>query len=238
MIIGMIMLILLIVLSKFIIEKGMEEEENSQIAVIIPAECKYELKDLILGINDNARAKNTKINMIYGSEWSKEKFEETIKEERKLGSKAVLIVYPERFVNDYENKELSTYLPAVVLNDHNYTNNIANTITASYSGIENITSKHIEKADIYNLIAGKIDEVVVPAEYHMGYICIDSLTKNIKNSFMDFMLPAGYFSYYNADRNIGILLTENTMEDIFVPVLRITRKSINEGKYNGILEDR
>ena len=235
MVLGMMVLIMLIACSRVLFDRTIDIENEFQVAVIMPADSKYELKGVVQGINDNAREKNIKINMLYASDWDKKQLEDTMLEEHSIGSKAVFIIYPERFIRNYEEIEIRTYLPALVLNDKAYENNIVNAGTAYYDGIENITAEHIKKADVYRLMTGEIDELIVPAEYYMGYYCIDNLMEAFRRNIMGLMLPVG--GYYYSSRDIDAIMNKQ-MDDVCIPILRITRKEVIEGKFHSILEDR
>ena len=65
MVLGMMVLIMLIACSKVLFDRTIDIENEFQVAVIMPADSKYELKGVVQGINDNAREKNIKINMLY-----------------------------------------------------------------------------------------------------------------------------------------------------------------------------
>lgn len=235
MVLGMIVLILLIACSKVMFDRTIDIENEFQVVVVMPADSKYELDGVIHGINDNAREKNIKINMLYASDWDKEQLENTILEERSMGSKAVFIIYPEQFIREYEDVKLHTYLPSLVLNDKAYKNNVINAGTAYYDGIEEITAEHIKKADVYRLMTGETDELIVPAEYYMGYYCIDNLMEVVKRNTIGLILPVG--GDYYSSRDIDNIMNKR-MDDVCVPVLRITRKDVIEGKFHSILEDR
>ena len=71
MVLGMMVLIMLIACSKVLFDRTIDIENEFQVAVIMPADSKYELKGVVQGINDNAREKNIKINMLYASDWDK-----------------------------------------------------------------------------------------------------------------------------------------------------------------------
>ena len=68
MVLGMMVLIMLIACSKVLFDRTIDIENEFQVAVIMPADSKYELKGVVQGINDNAREKNIKINMLYASD--------------------------------------------------------------------------------------------------------------------------------------------------------------------------
>ena len=63
MVLGMMVLIMLIACSKVLFDRTIDIENEFQVAVIMPADSKYELKGVVQGINDNAREKNIKINI-------------------------------------------------------------------------------------------------------------------------------------------------------------------------------
>ena len=52
---------------------------------------------------------------------------------------------------------------------------------------------------------------------------------------MGLMLPVG--GYYYSSRDIDAIMNKQ-MDDVCIPILRITRKEVIEGKFHSILEDR
>jgi len=68
------------------------------------------------GVRDCAQEYDIQMQVLYGAAWTQQQWKKTIQEEQTLGSKGILLLYPERFLSVSRTDE-QTYaaMPACVV---------------------------------------------------------------------------------------------------------------------------
>lgn len=179
-----ILLILLLLLTAVVSMQMMVSQNHTEkrirITVILPEDGQKNLHSLLDGIRDCAYDDHVKLDVWYKSRLTEKVFDKLLKEEKENGSKGVLLVYPELYLEKQEGSYKKKNLLAVtdkMQNDFKYYATILKTNKKQYR-------LPVEDAVLEQVKNEEKPYIYVENTYRLGYESMQMLEKNGKTKEM------------------------------------------------------
>lgn len=176
----LLLLLLIAVVSMKMMVNQNHTEKRIRITVILPEDGQKDLHGLLDGIRDCAYDEHVKLDVWYKSSLTEKTFDKLLKEETENGSKGVLLVYPELYLEKEKGSYKKNDLLAVtdmMQNDFKY-----------YATIEKSSRKQyrlpVEDGVLEQVRNGEKPFIYVENTYRLGYESMQMLEKKGKTKEM------------------------------------------------------
>lgn len=172
----LLLLLLIAVVSMKMMVNQNHTEKRIRITVILPEDGQKDLHGLLDGIRDCAYDEHVKLDVWYKSSLTEKTFDKLLKEETENGSKGVLLVYPELYLEKEKGSYKKNDLLAVtdmMQNDFKY-----------YATIEKSSREQyrlpVEDGVLEQVRNGEKPFIYVENTYRLGYESMQMLEKKGK----------------------------------------------------------
>lgn len=188
------------------------ENQKIMLTVMMAKDGEQDLARVMDGIRSCARNENIAVNVVYGSAWDEQDFTQKVEEERQLGTRGVLVLYPEDFLVIQDNTEPFISKKCTILSLSDRLDEVFS-YNASYQPAEDtafVSDKEWNRETIRSIMDGSMQEICIPNEFQMGYCCIEALYQHAKG---------------------------RPMTDVTADYLKLTRETLENGSYEELLEE-
>ena len=209
-----VLLLLSAVVGRLIVQG--QTEQQVQLTVVMPKGSEQDVSELMDGVRDCAQDHECLIHVLYGSAWTQQQWEDMIQEEQSLGSKGVLLLYPERFLSVQRNDEQLaasyTTMPVLYYSEQNYMCFPFRALfdQSAVQSTDVVSNSGLTAEQMTDIQTGSLRGVWVPNWYQLGYCSAEKLYSHAQGS---------------------------AMEQVQADMLWISKQALDAGTYDTLLEE-
>lgn len=188
-----------------------QEKQQVQLTVVLPRGSEQETSALMEGVRDCAQEYDIQMQVLYGAAWTQQQWEKTIQEEQTLGSKGILLLYPERFLSISRTDEQAyAAMPVLCCSDEPYT---CFPFQASF-----------DRTDV------QPDDVVSD-----GGLTAEQMTAIQSGSLRGVWVPNWYQLGYRSAQKLYFHAAGSAMESVQADMLWVSKQALDAGTYDALL---
>ena len=188
-----------------------QEKQQVQLTVVMPRGSEQETSALMEGVRDCAQEYDIQMQVLYGAAWTQQQWEKTIQEEQTLGSKGILLLYPERFLSvSRTDEQVYAAMPVLCCSNEPYT---CFPFQASF-----------DRKDV------QPDDVVSD-----GGLTAEQMTAIQSGSLRGVWIPNWYQLGYRSAQKLYFHAAGSAMESVQADMLWVSKQALDAGTYDALL---